>query len=94
MGKADRELQTCPYVAKCGACHIGEKSYEEELAEKKAQVVTHIGKYCGKINDVAGMYYPYRYRNKVHAVFGRIKDEVVAGTYEEGTHTIIPVSDC
>lgn len=94
MGKADRELQTCPYVAKCGACHIGEKSYEEELAEKKAQIVTHIGKYCGKINDVAGMYYPYHYRNKVHAVFGRIKDEVVAGTYEEGTHTIIPVSDC
>ena len=97
MGKADTSdsnLKTCPYVAKCGACHIGEKSYAEELAQKKELVVAHIGKYCGKINDVAGMYYPYHYRNKVHAVFGRIKDEVVAGTYAEGTHTIIPVSDC
>ena len=28
------QTQQCPYVAKCGACHIGEKSYEEELAEK------------------------------------------------------------
>ena len=83
----------CPYVAKCGACHIGQKSYEEELIEKKKMVEKHIGKYC-KVNDVAGMYYPYHYRNKVHAVFGRIKDEVVAGTYAEGTHTIIPINDC
>ncbi|MDE7322177.1 MAG: 23S rRNA (uracil(1939)-C(5))-methyltransferase RlmD [Lachnospiraceae bacterium] len=91
---ADKKPQKCPYVVKCGACHIGEKSYEDELAEKKEQVAVHIGKYCGKINDVAGMYYPYHYRNKVHAVFGRIKDEVASGTYAEGTHTIIPVSDC
>ena len=28
-------VERCPYVKKCGACHIGEKSYEEELAEKK-----------------------------------------------------------
>ena len=91
-------VERCPYVKKCGACHIGEKSYEEELAEKKKWVVDNIGKYCGKINDIVGMYYPYHYRNKVHAVFGRRmnngKDEVIAGTYAEGTHTIIPVSDC
>ncbi|MBO5033059.1 MAG: 23S rRNA (uracil(1939)-C(5))-methyltransferase RlmD [Lachnospiraceae bacterium] len=84
----------CPYVAKCGACHIGEKSYEEELVEKKKLVEKHIGQYCNNIHDVIGMYYPYHYRNKVHAVFGRIKDEVVAGTYAEGTHTIIPINDC
>ena len=83
----------CPYVVKCGACHIGQKSYEEELADKKKLVEKYIGKYC-KVNDVAGMYYPYHYRNKVHAVFGRVKDEVVAGTYAEGTHTIIPINDC
>lgn len=87
-------MEQCPYVARCGACHIGEKSYEEELADKKKRVVENIGKYCRKINDVAGMYYPYHYRNKVHAVFGRIKDEVVTGIYEEGTHTVVPVSDC
>lgn len=97
MGKKEI-VERCPYVRKCGACHIGEKSYEEELAEKKKWVTDNIGKYCGKINDVAGLYYPYHYRNKVHAVFGRRlvngKDEVIAGTYAEGTHTIIPVKDC
>lgn len=97
MEKKETE-ERCPYVKKCGACHIGEKSYEEELAEKKKWVVDSIGKYCDKINDVAGMYYPYHYRNKVHAVFGRRldngKDEIIAGTYAEGTHTIIPIKDC
>ena len=48
----------CPYVAKCGACHIGQKSYEEELVDKKKLVEKYIGKYC-KVNDVEGMYEPY-----------------------------------
>lgn len=86
--------EKCPYVDKCGACHIGKITYEEELIEKKAFVEKNIGKYCKEIHDVAGMYYPYHYRNKVHAVFGRHKDEVIAGTYESGTHNIIPIQDC
>ena len=92
MSYTDQQIK-CPYVKKCGACHIGEKNYEEELADKKKLVEKYVGKYC-KVNDVAGMYYPLHYRNKVHAVFGRNKDEVVAGIYEAGTHNIIPVKDC
>lgn len=85
--------KSCQYVKKCGACNIGDMTYEEELAEKKRQVEKHVKKHC-PVKAVVGMYYPYHYRNKVHAVFGRIKDEVVAGTYEEGTHNIIPIKDC
>lgn len=85
--------KSCPYVTKCGACHIGERTYEEELAQKKRQIENAVKKYC-PVRDMTGMYYPYHYRNKVHAVFGRIKDEVVAGMYEEGTHNIIPIKDC
>lgn len=65
---------------------MGQTTYEEELAAKKELVESYIGKYCKNIHDVAGMYYPFHYRNKVHAVFGRLKDEVIAGTYSEGTH--------
>ena len=86
--------ERCLYAAKCGACHIGEMSYEQELAEKNKWVISHIGKYCHQIHDIIGMYYPYHYRNKVHAVLGKVKDTVVAGTYAEGTHTIIPVNSC
>lgn len=92
-GSRRMSQEKCPYVEKCGACHLGQRTYEEELAEKKKWVKENIGKYC-RVNDVSGMYYPFHYRNKVHAVFGRIKDEVVAGTYAEGTHNIIPIRDC
>ena len=85
--------EICEYADKCGACHLGQSTYEEELAQKKALVKKYVGKYC-KVNDVAGMYYPYHYRNKVHAVFGRNKEEVIAGTYSEGTHTIVPIKNC
>ena len=85
--------EKCVYVEKCGACHLGQGTYEDELIEKKKVVEKYVGKYC-KVNDVAGMYYPYHYRNKVHAVFGRSKDEVIAGTYAERTHTIVPIKDC
>ncbi|MDE7272009.1 MAG: 23S rRNA (uracil(1939)-C(5))-methyltransferase RlmD [Lachnospiraceae bacterium] len=93
MGKKEC-VENCPYVKKCGACHIGEKSYADELAEKRKRVVDNIGKYCNRVNPVAGMYYPYHYRNKVHAVFGKRREEVIAGIYAEGTHNIIPVNDC
>lgn len=73
---------------------MGQTTYEEELAAKKEPVESYIGKYCKNIHDVAGMYYPFHYSNKVHAVFGRLKDEVIAGTYSEGTHTIVPIDNC
>jgi 23S rRNA (uracil1939-C5)-methyltransferase len=85
--------ERCPHSSKCGSCNIGEISYEDGLREKKKWVEMNIGEYC-KVNDVAGMYYPFHYRNKVHAVFGRIKNEVVAGNYLPGTHDIIPITDC
>lgn len=91
--KQNSKNPVCPYTEQCGACHIGEGSYEEELQKKKEIVERHIGQYC-KVNDIAGMYYPFHYRNKVHAVLGRVKEKVVAGTYAEGTHTIIPIKDC
>ena len=48
--------EKCPYVEKCGACHMGQTTYEEELAAKKELVESYIGKYCKNIHDVAGMY--------------------------------------
>lgn len=87
-------VEKCPYVERCGACHMGQTSYEEELNNKKKFVEKNIKKYCSNINDVSGMYYPYHYRNKVHAVFGRHKDDVISGTYAYGTHTIVPIENC
>ena len=85
--------ENCPYEKRCGACRIGQGTYEEGLAEKQRRVQKGIGKYC-RVNKIQGMYYPFHYRNKVHAVFGRMKNAAVAGTYAEGTHELVPIKDC
>ncbi|MCM1184264.1 MAG: 23S rRNA (uracil(1939)-C(5))-methyltransferase RlmD [Roseburia sp.] len=85
--------ERCPYEKRCGACRIGQGTYEEGLAEKQRWVESCLKKYC-RVNGIQGMYYPFHYRNKVHAVFGRVKNMAVAGTYEEGTHELVPIKDC
>lgn len=38
---------------------------------------------------------PYFYRNKVHAVVGGDrKGNIYAGTYEAGSHKIVPIDKC
>lgn len=86
--------ETCPYIGKCGGCHVGTCNYIDELERKRDLVKKHIGKYCHKIHDTAGMFYPYHYRNKVHAVLGKHKGKVIAGMYKEGTHQIIAIEEC
>lgn len=41
------------------------------------------------------MEHPYYYRNKVHAVFDRDRrGTIISGTYETGTHHVVPVENC
>ena len=71
-----------------------EKSYEQTLKEKQKYVEGLLSKFC-KVNQISSMYYPYNYRNKVHATFGRLpKGGVTTGTYREGTHEIVPIDNC
>ena len=38
---------------------------------------------------------PFHYRNKVHAVFDRMRNgQVISGVYQEGTHRVINVDEC
>ena len=48
-----------------------------------------------KVSPIIGMDEPYHYRNKVHAVFGRLRNgTVVSGVYEAGTHKIVDIESC
>lgn len=86
---------TCPYAKKCGGCSCQGKTYEEQLQEKEKRVRKTLGKYCGNIHPIAGMYYPYHYRNKVNAAFGiDRRGNIISGTYQEGTHEIVPIESC
>ena len=52
-----------------------------------------LGRFC-KVYPIKGMDNPFHYRNKVHAVFGHRKGEIISGVYEAGTHNLVPVESC
>ena len=99
QGKADRRMRNvssdlCPVFGRCGGCQLLNVPYEKQLQEKQKRVEKLLSPYC-KVQKITGMEHPFHYRNKVHAVFGHKKDgTVISGTYQEGTHFIVPVDEC
>lgn len=83
----------CPIFKKCGGCQYLDLPYEEQLKLKQKEMQQLFGKYA-KVYPIYGMEEPMHYRNKVHAVFGHRKGEVISGVYEAGTHHLIPVERC
>lgn len=84
----------CQVSEKCGGCKWIDKEYSVQLKEKEKWVRGLLEPFC-KLEPIIGMEQPTHYRNKVHAVFGEDrKHNIISGTYEEGTHRIVPVNSC
>lgn len=84
----------CRFSNQCGACQMIDVAYEKQLQEKQLQM-KQLFKAYGTVSPIIGMEKPYYYRNKVHAVFKQERfGEIIAGTYMEGTHKVIPVKNC
>lgn len=87
-------MDVCKYAKKCGGCTYMGKEYGESLAEKQKMIEKLIKPFC-RVLPIIGMKEPYSYRNKVHAVLGSDKKgNILAGTYEAGTHRIVPIDRC
>lgn len=87
-------MEKCPYAKKCGGCQYQGIAYEEQLKEKEKKV-RKLMKDFGKPEPIIGMENPYHYRNKVHAVYHHQRNgEIISGIYQEGTHKIVPVTEC
>jgi 23S rRNA (uracil1939-C5)-methyltransferase len=90
----ESNVKNCSVSKKCGGCQFQGVPYEQQLKGKDAQLKKLLGRY-GRVEPIIGMEKPYYYRNKVHAVFDRDKKgNVICGTYQEGTHRVIPVERC
>ena len=84
----------CSVAKKCGGCSYQGVAYAEQL-KKKQKAEEDLLKQFGKIEPIIGMKDPYYYRNKMHRTFGRDrKGNIICGTYQEGTHKIVPVEEC
>lgn len=88
------EYTVCPLAKRCGGCDYQGIRYSKQLLMKQQAVETLLGELC-PVHDILGMEDPYHYRNKVHAVFSRLRSgEIVSGIYEERSHKVVSVDDC
>lgn len=94
-GKAEgpKKASLCPVSHQCGGCQYLDMPYEQQLRMKQERLQKLLGKFC-RVYPIIGMDNPFHYRNKVHAVFGYRKGEVISGVYQEGTHHLVPVEKC
>ncbi len=84
----------CPHYKKCGGCQIHNLNYQKQLDFKMAKVIKLLGKFH-HVDNIIGMEYPYHYRNKVQAAFGRDRqNRIISGVYQSSTHKIVPVDEC
>ncbi|MDO4306612.1 MAG: 23S rRNA (uracil(1939)-C(5))-methyltransferase RlmD [Eubacteriales bacterium] len=94
IGGSKQTETICKAAKKCGGCQFQGIPYKEQVKKKQKLEEKLLGKFC-KVNPIIGMENPYHYRNKVHSAFGRDrKGNIISGTYQAGTHNIIPVEDC
>lgn len=94
MSQEKKAKEKCPYAKKCGSCTYQGMSYQEQLRKKQGHVI-HLLKEFGQVQDIIGMKDPYHYRNKVHAVFDRLKDgTIISGVYEEKSHRVVAIEEC
>ena len=86
--------EKCKVWKKCGGCQFQGVPYTEQIKIKQKNMNKLLKKY-GNMKPIIGMENPFYYRNKVHAVFDRDKKgNIICGTYEAGTHRVVPVEEC
>ncbi|MDO4805476.1 MAG: 23S rRNA (uracil(1939)-C(5))-methyltransferase RlmD, partial [Lachnospiraceae bacterium] len=91
------DFPKCPVRKRCGGCSFIGLDYKWTL-EYKEKYVAGILRPFVRLGGIVGMEDPFHYRNKVNSAFAYIKDRngerTVCGIYEQGTHKVVPVTDC
>lgn len=94
----DRIEPACPIYKQCGGCQLQHLSYEAQLKFKQKQVkevLTRIGHLENiTVHPVLGMKNPWKYRNKSQVPVGEVEGGLVAGFFQQRSHTIINMEEC
>ncbi|MBO7401428.1 MAG: 23S rRNA (uracil(1939)-C(5))-methyltransferase RlmD [Lachnospiraceae bacterium] len=83
----------CPIEKKCGGCTLLSVPYEKQL-EQKLDALTKTLAGVAKPERIIGAAHPLHYRNKITATFGRDKNGVILGLYEEKSHRVVQNDGC
>jgi 23S rRNA (uracil1939-C5)-methyltransferase len=94
----ERVKPSCPIYALCGGCQLQHLDYRAQLELKRQRVIDAVERIGGlkgvTVHTTIGMKEPWRYRNKVQYPVGLYKNRLALGFYRQGTHCLVPVSDC
>lgn len=91
--RMDKRKSICPVFSQCGGCQMLDLPYAQQLLEKQKNVDGLLKSHC-TVYPIVGMKDPFHYRNKVHAVIGHRKGEVISGVYKANTHILVPIESC
>ena len=98
----ERITSPLSFVALTGAAPWGNMTYESQLREKKAGVVSaleRIGHFSPKetselMRDIVAPGEPWRYRNKIELAFKRVGRKTLVGMYAPNGQDIVRIKDC
>jgi 23S rRNA (uracil1939-C5)-methyltransferase len=94
----DRINPKCKVATACGGCQFQQYAYKAQLLFKQRTVdeqFRKVGHLEVKALPTLGMEDPYNYRDKIQVPFGLDqKGQVFSGFYKEGTHVIVPITEC
>ena len=94
LSTTEKKLTFCIKSKSCGACHLANLSYDQQLSLKTGTTIKLISKFC-HIEPIIGAKNPTGYRNKAQAVFMRDKrNNLVSGIYRSSDGNAVPVDNC
>lgn len=86
----------CKIYERCGGCHLLHMNYSMQLEFKKNYVRECFKNYNinPKIEEIIAAETKTGYRNKMQVAFRFRENKIIYGFYEEGSHRLIPMSEC
>ncbi|NLD26826.1 MAG: 23S rRNA (uracil(1939)-C(5))-methyltransferase RlmD [Acholeplasmataceae bacterium] len=86
----------CGIYERCGGCHLLHMNYSMQLEFKKDYVRECYKNYKinPKIEEIILAEKTTGYRNKMQVAFKYRENKIIYGFYEEGSHRLIPMSEC
>lgn len=86
----------CEHFNICGGCNNLNLDYETQLKNKQEQVVTNLAEFGIKANvsKTVGMFYPFKYRNKLHLAIRGSEGKPEVGFFMENSNKVVSVNAC
>ena len=89
----NKDIRTCKYRRKCGACQTLNLSYEEELSLKMKREIDLLGRF-GHVQEIIPSSPSEHYRNKAQYLFHFNHGKMISGLYRSSDGKIAEIDHC